>query len=385
MRSSPLFQPIRDAGFFKLFLMALSLAVGMSYIFINPSNIDASDFLLIAWNPAQELLATGSVFADYPYPLWTVIVMLPFTVWPPKVAMIVWLACNLLMLAASLALLVPLFDWELSPLLFTLAISLSVFFLPTLTSMWLGQLSIFSLLILALTVHLFLHQRWAWLGVVLGLSFIKPQVMILLAGLLLLWALWHHRWQVLFGFGGVIAVLVLISLPFISSPGQIIGGGISSHLGTYILRTSTIWGLSLSLGSSWVIPAAVSLGLLVWLGWVWLPVLHEREPSRRQVFLSFSAAILVNLIALPYSWMHNLTILLLPFVYSFSMALKAKDPARAGWLAILFLIMHPLMVGLFVAFSGRDHTQAYQVIPALAVIPVMILLETTTQPHSLAR
>lgn len=378
MKKSFLFRPLPKIGFLKLFLVILPLLVGMLFIFINPSNIDASDLLLIAWNPAHELLATGHVAAEYPYPVWTVIVMLPVVLWSQKTAMLIWLACNLLMLAASLALLVTSFEWELSPFLLGLIISLSVYFLPTLTSMWLGQLSIFSLLILALTIHFFLHQRWAWLGIVLGLSFIKPQVMIFLVGLILVWALWQRRWQVLFGFGGVVAVLTLISLPFISSPSQIIGGGISSHLGTYILRTSTIWGLCLSLGAPWVLPLIISLGLMLWLGWTWLPILRINALSHQQVLLSFSVAILVNLIALPYSWMHNLTILLLPLGYSASMALKLKGFARILWLTLLFVVMHPLMVALFVLLSGEDNTQAFQIIPALIVIPTMLFLQKVT-------
>ena len=121
--------------------------------------------------------------------------MLPFVVWPTQTAMVLWLICNLLMLAAGLAIFISLLDWQLSLGLFALVVCLSGFFLPTLTSTWLGQLSIFSFFILALTTYLFLRQRWTWLGIVVGLSFIKPQVMILLAGLLLLWALWRRRFR----------------------------------------------------------------------------------------------------------------------------------------------------------------------------------------------
>ncbi len=181
--------------------------------------------------------------------------------------MVLWLLCNLLMLAAGLAIFISLLDWQLSPGLFALVVCLSGFFLPVLTSTWLGQLSIFSFFILALTTYLFLHQRWTWLGIVVGLSFIKPQVMILLAGLLLLWSLWRRRLQTLLGFGGVMTVLVLISLPFISFPGQIIGGGIGSHLTSYIKSTSTLWGLFLTLGISWVVPAVISI-VLIYMAWL---------------------------------------------------------------------------------------------------------------------
>ena len=368
------FQPVRGLGVFKIFLIVLPITC-ILFVFINPSKLDASDFMLIAWNPAQELLKSGSVYADYPYPIWTVLVMLPFVVWSPEVSMLLWFIMNLFMLAGSLALLIDMFDWDISPALLAFFSTFSIFFLPVLTSMWLGQLSIFSLLMLALALHLFLGQKWIWLGVVLGLSFVKPQVMILLVGLLLLWSLFQRRWQVWLGFSIVVLILIIISLPFISTPNQIIGGGISSHLSTYIERTSTIWGLFLSIGSSWLIPAVISLGLLIWLGWVWLPVLLGQEIFKNRNFFLFSSAVLVNLIAIPYSWMHNLLLLILPCGYCITLVLKMKSRIRFFWLAILFIIMHPLMVSLFILFHGPTLSQAYQIIPTIILTLILIILE----------
>lgn len=382
MSTRNLFQPLRNPSFIKYFMVSIPLLAGFLLIFIDPGKLDASDFMLIAWNPAQELLRTGSIYANYPYPLWTVVVMLPFTLWPAKTAMVLWLICNLLMLAASLSLFISLIDREVSPVLFALAVFLSAYFLPVLTSFWIGQLTIFSLFILALTTYLYLHQRWTWLGIVLGLSFIKPQVMILLAGLLLLWALWHRRWQIWIGFSALILILVLISIPFMSSPGQIFGGGISDHLTTYVQKSSTIWGLFLSLGIPWFFPLLISFILSIWLVWIWLPVFRGKEISINQVFFLFSAAILINLIVIPYSWMHNLTLLLLPFGYSLHLALKVKHRVRFVWLTFLLVLMGPFTLGLFMAFDRTNNTQAYQIIPALILLPTMVYLELRI-PHQL--
>lgn len=370
-----LFKPIRRAGSFRLFLFILPLLAGIIAVFIDPSRLDASDFMLIAWNPGHELLAAGSVHADYPYPLWTVVAMLPFSAWKPPLAMTLWFVCNVLMLSASLALLLNLFDWALSPILIGILVPLSVFFLPVLSGMWLGQLTVFSLFILLLTISFFLHEQWTRLGVALGLSFIKPQVMILLAGLILLWALLHRRWRVWTGFGAVMAVLVLISLPFISNAGQLIGGGISAHLGTYLQWTSTVWGLSLTLGLSLLAPAAVSLGLTAWLGWLCIPFLRGDALTANRLLFLFSALTIVNLVVLPYSWMHNLSLLLLPAGYCLPLILKSKGSIRIPHLILLFMIMHPLMTALFLVFGINAGTQAYQVIPALLLLPLMVHLE----------
>ena len=369
------FQPMGMPGFPKLFLIVLMVLMGAISIFIHPGNLDASDFMLIAWEPGQELLKTGSVYANYPYPLWTVVVMLPLVIWTPKTAMLLLFICNMLMLAASLTLFMMVFKWELTPVLLALSISLSGFFLPVLSSMWLGQLTIFSLFILALTLYCYVKEQDGWLGIVLGLSFIKPQIMLLLAGFLLLWALSQKKWKVLLSFGGVMFALVLISIPFITSPAQIIGGGIQSHLADYILFTSTLWGVTLTLGWHWFVPLVISIALLLWVGWLWLPLFRGHMPPANRMIFIFSAAVIVNLIAIPYSWMHNLALLLLPAGYSLSLILKMKERARFVWAAMLFIVMHPFMIGLFLLFAIPDNTQAYQIIPALFLLLMMIFLE----------
>lgn len=369
-----IFQPIRTPSFLKLFLFVLVLLVCIVFIFIRPDNLDQSDFMLIAWYPGQQLLHTGFVDANYPYPLWTVIVMLPLVVWAPKTAMMLMFVCNMLMLSASLTLFVLIFKWELSPVLLVLGVSLSVFFLPVLSSLWLGQLTIFSLLILALTLFFYFKEKWGLLGAVLGLSFIKPQVMLLLVGLLLLWAFLKKKWEVLVGFSIVVTILILISLPLVSTPMQLIGGGISSHLGSYILMTSTIWGATMSLGMSWLIPLLISITLLLWLGWIWLPFLVGNKDRPHEFFL-FSIAVIVNLVVIPYSWMHNLTLLLLPVGYSLLLISQKSNLVRVIGLILVFLVMYPLMYLLFILIGIPQVTQAYQIIPALFLLLGMMLLE----------
>lgn len=366
---------IRDMKFFKLVFFVTILLAGILFIFIDPRRLDASDFMLIAWTPAQELLRTGAVNADYPYPLWTLITLLPFTVWPFGISQLLWFIFNLFTLAASLVVLIRVFEWNTSPVFFLSILFLGGYFLPILTSLWLGQLTIFLLLILVLTAYTFKHQQWTWLGIVLGLSFLKPQLMILLVGFLLLWSLWNRRWQVLTSFGLTMIFLVLISLPFISSPSQLIGGGIGYHLVTYLQKTSTIWGLLLVIGFPFWVPLIISLFLLGWLGYIWLLAPPRLDISPNRSNFLFSVTIIINLMIVPYSWMHNLTLLLLPFGYVLTLVLRMKSGARFFWSLLLFSIMHPLMLGVFFLFSIPDESQAYQIIPAIVLLPVIYYLE----------
>jgi hypothetical protein len=223
-----------------------------------------NDLILIAWEPGQELLTTGTLND------------------------------------------MKIFDWDITVGLFTLLAFSFLTYFPMFLSLVMGQLSAFSLLVLALATYFFLHKRWTWLGIALGLSFIKPQVMPLLTGLLLLWALIQRRWQVWIGFGGTMAALVLISLPFISSPSQLIGGGISSHLSAFIKLTTTIWALFMNWGTTWHIPFVISILLLAWVGWLWLPFLLGRDISDNRARFLISIAVIVNLLVIPYSWIYNL-------------------------------------------------------------------------------
>ncbi len=365
------FKPIRNPSLLNLFVFIVPVLAGALLLFINPTNL-TGDFVTIAWNPGQELLTKGSVDANYPYPLWTLVALMPFVILPFKVATFLWFICNLLMLAASFAIFLKIFDLEVSRFALFLIIILVGYFPPVLYCLLYGQLTIFSLLILILTTLFFLRGQWTWLGIVLGLSFMKPQVMILLVGILLLVSLWHRRWQTLLGFGATILIMTLVSLPFTSSLAQIVGGGISSHLETYIRLSCTLWGLFLSLGISWLVPFLISLGLLVWVGWAWLPLFGSAEISSDRVLFLVSAAVIINLAVIPYSWLYNFTLLLFPLGYSFSLALKVKNKMRSVFLATLFLIMHPLILFLLV-INNDQHS--YQIISALALFVIMLMLE----------
>lgn len=374
-----IFKPIRSPGLPALVFFISILLMGVISTFINPAKIDSNDLRLIAWNPGRELLATGNVNAGYPYPLWTVVVMLPFALLPQKISMIIWLTCNLLMLASSIAIFILMTRWELTPITLVMVVSLCGLFLPVLTSFSLGQLTFFSLLAITLAAYFFINQKWIPLGVTLGISLVKPQVMILLIGMVMLQALLQHRWRVLISFSTTTLILVAISLPFISSPQQIIGGGIGDHLGSFIERTSTIWSLFLTLGISWFVPLVCSIGLMGWLLQKWIPFFRNTIPNIDQSLFLFSASVIVNLIVLPYSWMYNLVLLLLPYGYSVIQILKIKDASQNLWLAALLFIMYPLTIALFVIFEGHSGTQAHQIIPAFFLLAVMIALESKSR------
>jgi hypothetical protein len=342
---------------------------------------ESNDLMLIAWLPGQELLTTGAVNTAYPYPMWTVITMLPFAMLEQKTAMTVWLILSLLMLVASLALFIEIFDWDVTVGRFTLLAFAFFTYFPMSLSLIIGQLSVLSLFVLSLATYFFLHKHWTWLGIALGLSFIKPQVMLLLTGLLLLWALMQRRWQVLIGFGGTMAALTLISLPFISTPSQLIGGGISNHLEAYIGVTTTIWALFMNWGTSWHVPFLISILLLAWVGRLWFPLFVGRDISTNRVRYLISIAVVVNLLVIPYSWIYNLALLLLPFGYSLSLVLRMTGWQKYAWLTALFITTHLLAIVIVVISKDEiniNQSQGHHIIHALVLLAMMTYLEYRT-------
>jgi hypothetical protein len=338
--------------------------------------------MLIAWSPGQQLLAGHTVDINYPYPLWTVVVMLPFAIWSPKVAMLLWFLTNILMLATSICILIELLSGSISPLRLVLVVAAVGFFFPVLTSIWLGQLTIFSLLVLIMIPYAIMRQQWWQVGIYLGLSLIKPQVTILVTVAVLAWALWTRRWRIIAGFGCVMVLLVVIALPFASSLRQIIGGGVDNHLFLYLDKTSTLWALCLTLQSSWALPMAISIALLIWLGYLWLP-LFRRDISFDRVTFLIALTTVVNLLIIPYSWMHNLLLLVFPAGYGLACAWRLSCIGRSLWSIVLIALMHPFFLLIYFTLTLSSNSQAYQIIPAVILLPMLFIIQWQVDNHSM--
>lgn len=230
------------AGLTKLIgqlLFVIAILAASLLPLLGPRPLDGSDFVQIAWQPGQQLLARGSVDAGYPYPLWTLVFMLPFVLLPRDAAILLWLLANVVMLAGSVVILARLLRWPVSAPLLLVAAPAVGYYLPVLTSLWLGQLTVFSLLMLMAVTYAVQLQHWRRVGILLGLSLIKPHVMILVTAALLALAVWHRRWQTITSFTLVVLALIGVTLPFAATPRQIIGGGINDHLHHYLHTTST--------------------------------------------------------------------------------------------------------------------------------------------------
>jgi hypothetical protein len=227
-----------------------------------------NDFMLIAWNPGQQLIHHHFVDLSYPYPLWTPVLLLPFALWSPETGAQLWLICNLLLLAVSIVMIMRLVQWPCSFATIAIASLLIGSYDPVFTSLWLGQTVFVSIAALILLLQALQYGHWTAVGTLLGISLIKPQATILVTMAILGLSVWQRRWEVFAGFGTVLLLFLAIAAPFAATPRQILGGGVAEHLQLYLAQTSTLWALSLVLVSpSLVLPTLVSCLLCGWVGY----------------------------------------------------------------------------------------------------------------------
>ena len=144
-------------NFLLIFFLTSSTVISLIKIYADSLSF-GFDLMEIAWKPGRELMSTGSLDINYPYPIWTVIIMMPFALLPSDTASIIWLVLNLLFLSFSIAAFVAFFDLNKSPIITSIAISFSLFYIPVLHGLGLGQLTFFLLFILVLVFQFFLND-----------------------------------------------------------------------------------------------------------------------------------------------------------------------------------------------------------------------------------
>jgi len=337
--------------------------------------VPANDFMLIAWNQGQRLLHHGAVDLTYPYPLWTQILMLPFALGSPEFGAQMWFVCSLLLLAASIVILIDLLNW---PIRLSLLVIVTLFvgaFGPVFTTLWIGQLNSVSVLSLALLTRALKSRSWMTAGAALGLGLIKPQLTILASAAIFALAVWERQWKLFAAFGSVLTLFVGLSIPFAVTPRQIFGGGAVEHLAKYLAHTSTLWGLGFMIvpDSLWL-PALVSCLLTGWLAYTWIDSVRAGRWSEQTPYL-IGVTTIVNLLILPYSWFYNQAVLILPICCAVDQLRRLDASARIVWLVVIVLVVYFLPTAVDEALTRVYHSEAYQVIPVMCLLPVVVILQ----------
>jgi Glycosyltransferase family 87 len=281
-------------------------------------------------------------FNHAPYEL---LLFLPLAHLPYQSAHIVWSALNVLLLLIVYKILAPFLDRNHR--LFFSALLLA--FYPTMVTIKMGQDSIISLVVISGVYANLKRHREILAGSILALGLYKPQLVVPLGGIFMI----SGYWRVMLGFVGTGAVLSVISLAMVGWQGIV---GLFSIVAAMDRPTSIVYpesmtnlrGLSfllLSLLNAKALTnvANVVASLIVYGCCLWLWKNKTTEDS--SLFdLRFSLAVVTTALVSFHLYTHDVIILVIPLLLTFSYILlgRARAPiARYGFLSGLILLNLP--------------------------------------------
>lgn len=265
--------------------------------FGNPALIDDIERSLTDWHEPFTMHAWFAPFGN--------LIMMPFTFINFSTASYFWLITNIAILFLSSILL-----WQGSKSSVWLSIFITFFFCMTLISLICGQVNTLEVLGLALFLTFMKKEKFLFAGVSLGLTTIKPHLVILTLPILLLTFVRRKEWRVLAGFSGIMliifALLTAIYPPWFSS----FWNSLSFGLGTF-RQTPTINGLLVLMGN-------YTLGKWIWLIFLGITIVTWWYSKKRIDYRTMiDITLLVGLFIAPLGWSYDQIMLLLPILSIF--------------------------------------------------------------------
>lgn len=307
-------------GRILLALLALGMVVLLlSHIastWVDPS---LSDFYHRVWLAGRLLLEDGNPYKNpdfqLQYPLWTSVLTIPLALLPLHWAYVSWLLLSIVAIVASVEIISTVVKWptSLGPKL--LCVVAACVFGPTMSALLAGQLSPLVLLILCLATFAMLTRHDLEAGLVLGLTVVKPQLTFVVTPLFVLLGYYHRRWAFLIG--TFLSVVALLILSWVVRPGWIEEWLPIVYSLTYEPPTNpvpSVWGLFRIIGiPNWRLWAVSVTAIVITLvSWIWW--LARRNIG--QLPLLVSVALLATPLVAPKIWRYDLTLLLMPWMYS---------------------------------------------------------------------
>jgi len=290
----------------------------------------------------------------YLYPPLTAQIVLPLTLLPPRLAGMIWLVLTAASFVLSAWLLGTSSALHNRP---ALAYFLLLLFVPPLTTMHAGQVNGFLLLSLSLAVHGLSRRDWvrAGIGVALGTLFKLIPVA------LLVYLAWRRQWKAT-GMAVTLIAVLLLTAPLTLGPGALRSYArhflILGRLGT-VFRTPPNQSLNGFFGRLladllhdqmiyriYLISAGIVVLGTVACCWPFGPLGYGWR-------LEFALIVCALLLITPYTWYHQLVLLLIPFFVALDRAIARRAPR--WWLVLLGLgfLLTDLHGLLWHQLSGR--------------------------------
>ena len=375
-------RPIINNKFARWSLLIL-LMIGFtwfSYVFIIPIFDYVNKDFMTFWAGSRAILEGVDLYNDQlwepfrakygsswmpnataPYPLWTFILTLPFALFSVEVGAALWLMVSQVLLAVCiLGLLYRVFQFKptTNETFFILVVAFAS--IPNILILVNGQFTYFLLAIFTLFLFLLQRKRPFWAGMILSLIVLKPNIFILFMPLFAFWLLLRKRWSIIGG--GVAGLTVMLILSWLILPGWIVGWVAVRSKTAVVTITPTVWGLAADLfGSGWFFPGLVLAVLLtIWVSWY---IFTRKELSDTAVL---SLALAASFLVTPYMWTYEHALLLIPWLWSFTM-LSPRKLAQ-----IIFFIMAFALPWIMFVISAIRLQESLSFIVPLSTIALII-------------
>lgn len=237
-------------------------------------------------------------------PPWLLVLLAPVLALPFDVAVALWFALGLAAMAGAALLGWRLFgpsDRPLPPL----ALAGAVFFIPTLESLRLGQMSAALAVVVLSGLFALRGQRDLLAGILFGLVATKPQTMLLVLIVIGVHVIWTRRWAVVAG--AVATVLALATASWVFFPTAVRAWNPVSGAPTH-WRTATLAGwLRVGLeragdAPTWPLVAVPLVALMATVPWAF----KWRRAARWHVL---PALLIMSFLIAPYGWIFDLAVL----------------------------------------------------------------------------
>ena len=321
---------------------------------------------MIYGHPAD--VSKGEDKNHFVYPLTSMVFFAPFGLLEYLPARALWMTLLELSLAGLAILSLRLVRWSVSPVRVAVMILFSLLWYHGARTIVVGQFAAIEALLIVGALLLIQKEQDGFAGLLLALATAKPQMVVLIIPLVLVWAYSRRRWNLVWGFFGSLLGMFLVSLFFIPNwPVQMLRQlveypGYTDRIGSLIsILAGSIPGLSKQL--------SIILNLFFW-GYLIIEwVLTWGKDQRWFLWAALMTLVLTNFLVLRTATTNY--VMMLPAVFMIFRVLEYRWP-KVG-VGIVWAVLLLLLVGLWVLFLNTVQGNFEQ--PAMYLpLPLFCLL-----------
>jgi hypothetical protein len=248
------------------------------------------------------------------YPLPLAILLTPLALLPFHPAYVTWVTLLQMMILTSLVILLSLEKNPRKKVFFVPILAGVALFRPTILSLTQGQVSGLFLFILAWIAFFWQKGKWFWGGFLLGFLALKPNLGVLVIGLLVIWLFLNKRWTAFFG--NLLSGISILIAGLLYNPGWVtqywqVG---ANKLAETFGGSPTVWGLGALIShnnSLWTLTLGGLATMFILLGFFWTIL---RFKATLGPVTALALAITVTLLITPYTWTYDQLLLVLPIL-----------------------------------------------------------------------